>query len=186
MQTRPVGGAALSLHAWSGSRGVDAVVTPLVLATSRPSVSAPSNDRTGPSAMASVRACGENEGSSGQSDDAGVFPLLSATEGRPLCPASHVSGYVSRFGRRSPASRYPRGARLARDVFEMLVPGAKQTWPGCDSWGPRPWSRGAPASRAALGPRLSCSTGLRSGLVRTARSGCRQGLVRGFVCCQCR
>src|ERR1019366_9164574 len=36
-------------HAWSGSRGVDAVVAGLVLAASRPSVSAPTDDRTDPS-----------------------------------------------------------------------------------------------------------------------------------------
>ena len=49
-------------HAWSGSRGVDAVVAGLVLAASRPSVSAPSDDRTDPSPMRSVRACGDVEG----------------------------------------------------------------------------------------------------------------------------
>ena len=46
-------------HAWSGSPGVDAVVTALVLAASRCSVRAPSHDRTDPSATRSVRACGE-------------------------------------------------------------------------------------------------------------------------------
>ena len=43
----------------SGSAGVDAVVTPSVLATSRPSVSARSIGRTGPSAMPNVRAGGD-------------------------------------------------------------------------------------------------------------------------------
>ena len=46
------------LYAWSGSRGVNAVVTALVLAAVRPSLSAPSGDRTDPSRMRSVRACG--------------------------------------------------------------------------------------------------------------------------------
>ena len=48
-------------HAWSGSPGVDAVVTALVLAASRCSVSAPSHDRTDPSATRSVRACGDEQ-----------------------------------------------------------------------------------------------------------------------------
>ena len=43
--------------AWSGSPGVDALVTALVLAAARPSVSAPNDDRTDPSAMSSMRAC---------------------------------------------------------------------------------------------------------------------------------
>jgi hypothetical protein len=54
---------ALLDYAWSGNPGVDAVVTALVLAASRRSVSAPSHDRTDPSATRSVRACGEKEGS---------------------------------------------------------------------------------------------------------------------------
>ena len=49
------------LHAWSGSSGVDAVVTALVLAASRRSVTVPSHDRTDPSATRSVRACGEKQ-----------------------------------------------------------------------------------------------------------------------------
>ena len=49
------------VHAWSGSPGVDAVVTALVLAASRRSVSAPRHDRTDPSATRSVRACGEEQ-----------------------------------------------------------------------------------------------------------------------------
>jgi hypothetical protein len=47
--------------AWSGSRGVDAVVTAFVLAASQPSVSAPSDDPTDPSPMRSGRARGEYE-----------------------------------------------------------------------------------------------------------------------------
>ena len=43
------------LHAWSGSAGVDALVTALVLAASRPSVSTPSIGRTDPSATLNVR-----------------------------------------------------------------------------------------------------------------------------------
>jgi hypothetical protein len=61
MQVCPTGfalGEALLLDAYSGSAGVDAVVTALVLAVTRPSVSAPSDGRTDPSAMRSVRACG--------------------------------------------------------------------------------------------------------------------------------
>jgi hypothetical protein len=56
---RGIGWRALLLHAWSGSRGGDAVVTAFVLAASRPSVSAPSDDRTDPSPMRIVRACGD-------------------------------------------------------------------------------------------------------------------------------
>ena len=47
---------------WSGSPGVDAIVTALVLAASRRSVSAPSDDRTDPSATRSMRACGLVQG----------------------------------------------------------------------------------------------------------------------------
>src|SRR5437660_12474405 len=59
-----VDGAANTLlrYAYSGSRGVYADATALVLAGSRPSVSAPSDDRTDPSPMRGVRACGENQG----------------------------------------------------------------------------------------------------------------------------
>jgi hypothetical protein len=53
---------ALLLDAWSGSAGVDAVVTALVLAASRPAVSAPSSGRADPSSMRSVRACGDEQG----------------------------------------------------------------------------------------------------------------------------
>lgn len=49
------------LHAWSGSAGVDAVVTALVLAGSRASVSDPSNGRTEPVGMRSVRGSDEKE-----------------------------------------------------------------------------------------------------------------------------
>ena len=49
-QEASMGGRWLLLYAWSGSPGVDAVATALVLATSRRSVSAASNDRTDPSA----------------------------------------------------------------------------------------------------------------------------------------
>jgi hypothetical protein len=51
--------ASLLHHAWSGSRGVDAVVTALVLAASGASVSAPTDDRPCSSAMSGLRACGE-------------------------------------------------------------------------------------------------------------------------------
>jgi hypothetical protein len=53
--------ATLPLDAWSGSAGVDAIVTAFVLAASRPSVSAPSSGRTDPSATRSVRACGDEQ-----------------------------------------------------------------------------------------------------------------------------
>jgi hypothetical protein len=46
-------------HAWSGSAGVDAIVTAFVRAASRPSVGAPSSGRTDPSSMRTVRAFGE-------------------------------------------------------------------------------------------------------------------------------
>ena len=49
--------SSLPLDAWRDSRGVDAVVTAFVLAPCRPSVSAPSDDRTDPSPMRNVRAC---------------------------------------------------------------------------------------------------------------------------------
>ena len=52
----------LLLYAWSGSPGVDAVVTALVLAASGRSVSVPSHDRTDPSATRSVPACGDEQG----------------------------------------------------------------------------------------------------------------------------
>jgi hypothetical protein len=55
------GQGALPPHAWSGRPGVDAVVTALVLAGSRRSVSASNHDRTDPSAARSVRAYGESE-----------------------------------------------------------------------------------------------------------------------------
>ena len=55
--------SSLPLNAWSVSPGVDAVVTALVLAAPRPSVSATSNGRVEPSAMRGVRVCGEIEGS---------------------------------------------------------------------------------------------------------------------------
>jgi hypothetical protein len=58
---RPASRCMLLLHARSGSPGVDAIVTALVLAASRRSVSAPSHDRTVPSATRSVRACGEQQ-----------------------------------------------------------------------------------------------------------------------------
>jgi len=53
--------------------------------------------------------------------------------------------------------------------------------------GPMTFGAGAP-SRAELvsDHALSCLAGLRSGLARTARSGCRQGLAQGSVWCQCR
>lgn len=47
------------VHAWSGSRVLDTVVTALGLAASGPSVSAPSDDRTDPSPMRGVHARGE-------------------------------------------------------------------------------------------------------------------------------
>jgi hypothetical protein len=49
-------------YAWSSSPGVDAVVTALVLAASRPSVSAPSHDRTDPCGARNVRAFGDEQG----------------------------------------------------------------------------------------------------------------------------
>ena len=48
-----------------GSPGVDAVVTALLLAASRCSVSVRGGDRTDPSPMRSVRAYGENQGKLG-------------------------------------------------------------------------------------------------------------------------
>jgi hypothetical protein len=45
----------------SGSPGVDLVVTALMLAASRRSVSVPSRDRTNPSATRTVRACGDEQ-----------------------------------------------------------------------------------------------------------------------------
>jgi hypothetical protein len=54
---RPLDRHAWSLYAWSGSPGVDAVVTALMLAASRRSVSASSHDRTDPSATRSVGGC---------------------------------------------------------------------------------------------------------------------------------
>jgi hypothetical protein len=55
----PAGGVCATASAYCGSVGVDAVVTALVLAASRPSVSAPSIGRTDPSATRNVRVCGE-------------------------------------------------------------------------------------------------------------------------------
>jgi hypothetical protein len=55
MQLRGFVEGTLLQHTWSGSRGVDAVVTALVLAASRPSVSAPSNHRPCSSVMSGVR-----------------------------------------------------------------------------------------------------------------------------------
>ena len=49
------------LHAWSGGPGVDAVVTALVLAAPRPSVSAASNSRADLSATRGVRVCGDEQ-----------------------------------------------------------------------------------------------------------------------------
>jgi hypothetical protein len=54
-------GHVLLLDAWSGSVGVDAVVTALVLAARRPSASALGDGRTDPSAMRNVRGCGDEQ-----------------------------------------------------------------------------------------------------------------------------
>jgi hypothetical protein len=83
---------ALPLHAWSGSRGVDAVVTAFVLAASRPSVSAPSDDRTDPSPMRGVRAFGEWE----EPRPACVGDLLCFCRGTALIVLAEAVPSVSR------------------------------------------------------------------------------------------
>jgi hypothetical protein len=86
------GGPALLVDAWSGSPCVDAVVTALVLAASRRSVSAPSHDRTDRSATRGVRACGDYQVSASP----GETPALDVD-------AVLRSSTASAVGRRSPA-----------------------------------------------------------------------------------
>jgi len=108
------------LHARSGSPGVDADVTALVLAASGRSASVPSHDRTDPSATRSVRACGEER----DCQPAQIETCLRASAGArggnsrgPICPtaAAVVSGSGLRswlLGEVSIESRASQGSGL--------------------------------------------------------------------------
>jgi hypothetical protein len=94
---------ALLDHGCRGSPRVDSGVTASVRATSRCSVSAPSNDRTDPSTRGSVRACGDLQGPPRYSSP----HLLS---GRRVRPAA-MSVFRARHTRVRPDPRAGRGDR---------------------------------------------------------------------------
>jgi hypothetical protein len=80
----------LLLHASSGSAGIDAVVTALVLAASRLSVSASSHARTDPPAMRHVRASGDEQDAT-QVGTGSSFGFSAGTDG-----CQRVSGASAR------------------------------------------------------------------------------------------
>jgi hypothetical protein len=104
----------LLLDAWSSTAGFGVVATALVLAASRPSASAQSNDRPCSSAMRRVRACGDQE--------------VSHPSRRPalrLCCRGY-GGAVS----------YDRGVRIAPvTANNVRTPHVRRGWPvGRGDW----------------------------------------------------
>jgi hypothetical protein len=115
--------------AWSGSRGVDAVVTAFVLAASQPSVSAPSDDQTDPSPMRIVRACGDERVSCQRRRDTCFGSGRVTSAPAPLWSSGFVgSGAVPPELRCRTVKRNPAGWAMCSSWIDHLEGGSAPRW----------------------------------------------------------